>query len=334
MNEKVLEQLENVPINVEDAFKDLTELCNAFAKLNGISEEERKRLDYELKLIKKWKIATVFLFGYTLCTNEGKVITYGAEGNSYVNYLLGVSTVNPVKYNLPFERFFNEHRKFLPTYNLYVEKGRKGFLLKSLYEKFGKNKIIKSKDENAYYFVLNKPINPDFISETRIVAKENEESYEENISVLTYSELIKLGYYAFSIIEVEQIKYSGEEMFSEESIYEKTKEYFAYKIPYIQAFTDIDEVKEILVNTEYKLIYQEQLMKILNKICGFDMAMADHLRRELAKAKRSTTEDVKNILIEKYWNTGETLYEYLIKNTRYTIFKAYVIACLHNLIEY
>ena len=269
-----------------------------------------------------------------MISNDGFGATYVVEGNSYVNYLLGVSTVNPVKYNLPFERFFNEHRKFLPTYNLCVEKGRKGFLLKSLYEKFGKSKIIKSKEDNGNYFVSNKPINPEFISETRIVAKENEEAYEENILFLTYSELTKLGYYNFSINEVEEIKYSEKESFSEEEIYEKAKKFFSYSVNVATPFTDIEEIKEILVNTEYKLIYQEQLMEILNKLCSFDMAMADHLRREIARAKKESLGELKKILLEKFGKNGQKLFDYLYKTGRYTVSKAYVIANLHNLIEY
>ncbi|MBR2871641.1 MAG: hypothetical protein IKB98_09765 [Clostridia bacterium] len=334
MDEKVLEQLENVPSNAEDAFEDLTELCDSFAKLNGISEEEKKRLDYELDLIKKWGIAKVFLFGFHLILNDGFGVTYGVEGNSYVNYLLGVSTVNPVKYNLPFERLFNEHRKFLPTYNICVEKGRTGFLLKSLYKKFGKSKIIKSKEDNDNYFVSNRPINPEFISETRIVAKENEEAYEENISILSYRELTKLGYYNFSINEVKDIKYSFEEKFSEEEIYEKAKKDFSYLVNGATPFTDIDEVKKILVNTEYKLIYQEQLMEILYKLCDFDMAKSDFIRREIARAKKENLHQMQKILLEKYGENGQKLLDYLYKTGRYTVSKAYVIANLHNLIEY
>ena len=334
MDKRILEQLENVPSNVEDAFKDLTELCDSFIKLNGISEEERKRLNYELELIKKWGIAKVILFGFHLILNEGFGATYGVEGNSFVNYLLGISTVNPVKYNLPFERFYNENRNYLPIYNIIVEKGKKGFLLKSLYEKFGKNKIIKSKEDNDNYFVSNKPINPEFISETRIVAKENEEAYVENISFLSYSELTKLGYYNFSINEVEEIKYSGEERFSEEEIYEKAKKDFSYSVNVATPFTDIEEVKEVLVNTDYKLIYQEQLMEILRKLCGFDMAKADHYRREIAKAKKDNLEEIKKIMFEKFGENGQKLFDYLYKTGRYAVSKACVIASLCVVVEY
>ena len=329
-----MKQLKNVLYNGEDANRELTELCDCYAKLKEIPEEERKRLNYELDLIKKWGIAKVFLFGYDLSLSEGFGTTLVIEGNSYVNYLLGISNINPVKYNLPFERLFNEYRICLLSYCFYVEKSRKGKMLKRLYEKYGKSTIVRASDNKCMYFISNNPFESKFIKESIIVANQNEEAYEETISCLTCEELNKLNYYNFSILEAEDISSSGEDEFTEDIIYEKAKELFSYKIPDTPSFTEISDVNEILKDTEFKLIYQEQLMEIFNKICGFDMAKADYLRREIAKAKRGTTQEVKEILSNKYGEKGQTLFDYLIKVGRYTVSKAYVLANLHVLIEY
>lgn len=334
MNEELLKNLENVPSRAQDPYLELEEIVNEKAKSKQINQVEKARLDFELNLIKNGGIAKVFLFGLDLIFNDGLGITYGAEGNSYVNYLLGISTVNPVIYNLPFERFFNENRNFLPSYNIIVKNGKKGSLLKSLYAKYGENNIIKSKEDNDNYFISSKPIRPDLIKETKIIAKVNEESYSERISLLSYIELTELGYYNFSINEVKDIKLLPQEKFTEEEIYKKTKEISGYYVVKTEKFTGIDAVKEILVNTDYKLVYQEQVIEILNKICGYDLSKADYFRRETAKAKRTTTEELKNVLISKYGQDGEKLYEYLLKSARYTISKAYLIACLSYKIEY
>lgn len=334
MDERILEELENVPSSAEDDFKQLKELANFYADEKKITKVERERLNYELNLIKTWGIAKVYLFGYNLCFNENFATTCGIYGNSYVNYLLGVTSVNPVLYNLPFERFFNEHRKFLPTYNICVLKGKEGIILKAIYDKYGKNCVIKSKEDDENYFISSKPINSELIKERRIVAKLNEESYQEKVSMLTCMELIKLGFYSFIITEVSEIKYSEKESFSEVEIYEKTKELFTYRTPDIPAFTDIKAVKEILAPTEYKLIYQEQLMEILNKVCVYDMATADHLRREICKRKKESLTGLQKILFEKHGVNGQKFFDYLYQNVRYTVSKAYVIASLHNLIEF
>ena len=109
---------------------------------------------------------------------------------------------------------------------------------------------------------------------------------------------------------------------------------FSYKIPDTPSFSEISDVNKILKDTEFKLVYQEQLMEILNKICGFDMSKADFLRREIAKAKRGGLKEVEQILTSKYGEKGQNFFEYLYKYGRYTVSKAYVLANLHVLIEY
>lgn len=333
MKEDILDELNNVPYNGEDANKELTECLEILADFHQISKMERERLDYELEKIKQWGIAKVFLFGKELCNLKlGAILA--VENYSYINYLLNAANVNACLYNLPFERLFNEYRLCLPNYNLYIKKGKKGEVLKKLYENYGKSTIVRASDNVCMYYFSSKPFEPKFIKERAIIANQNEEAYEENVSCLTFQELYRLGYYNVSLIEVEDISYSDKKCFEEDVIYEKTKELFAYKILDTPSFSEIEDINEILKDIEYKLIYQEQVIEILNKICGFDLSKADYFRRELAKAKRATTEELKNILTVKYGNAGENLYEYLIKITRYTVQKAYVIANLHVKVDY
>ena len=333
MDERILEEYNNVPYNGEDANKELEKELNFLADFHQISQKERERLNYELEKVKEWGVAKVFLFGKDLCYFSLGA-TIAVENCSYINYLFDAANVNACLYNLPFERLFNEYRRGLPTYHLYIEKGRKGELLKKLYEKYGKSTIVRASDNVCMYYISKKPFEAKFIKETIIVANKDEEAYEENISSLTYEELFRLNYYNFAIIEVEDYSYSGEERFDEDVIYEKAKELFSYKIPDTPSFSEIEAVNEILKDTEFKLIYQEQLIEILNKICGFDMSKADYLRREIAKAKRGTTKEAQQILTSKYGEKGQELFEYIIKVGRYTVQKAYVIANLHVLIEY
>ena len=267
MDEKVLEQLENVPTSSEDAYNELISIIeNTYCKLEDIknmkdvfSDEEIERLNYELKKIKEWGVARVFVFGVYLCRLGAT--TLGIENYSYINYLLGVATLNPVSHGLPFERFFNEYRKFLPVFYMFVEKGGKGKTLKRLYEKYGKSLFIKPKDSDDVYYTSGKPLDNELIKESVIVAKENEEAYEENISILTSRELSKLGFYSFSITEVESIEYLETEV-TEQTILEKKKELFedCYRFD-IEEFNLIEELKPYISYTENKLIYQEQLLE-------------------------------------------------------------------------
>ena len=325
MNERILEQLENVPTGSEDAYSELEERLKA---LVVTSDKERARLNYELGLIKKWGIAKIFLFGAHLCRLGA--VGLGIENYSYINYLLGITKVNPVRYDLPFERFFNEHKKFLFSFNFYVEKGKKGCLLKSLYEEFGKSLFIKGRDSESVYFVSSKPFESEIVKESVIIAKLNQEVYEENLSILTTKELDKLGFYSFTITEVNAIEHIEDMQISEQTILQKKNELFDCYHDDIQAFELIEELNPYLSCTENKLIYQEQFMEICNKVLGFSYSMADYYRRSLAKKNKENTLELKQSIMQKFPENGEKLFDYFYKTVLYSVSKAYVIACLVN----
>lgn len=341
MDERILEQLENVPFNGKDAYNELVGIIeNTYCKLEEIqkmtdvfSGEKRERLSDELKKIKEWGIARVFVFGVNLY-RLGATTNFGIENYSYINYLLGVANLNPVSYSLPFERYFNEYRKALPVFYMYVEKGGKGKILKGLYEKYGKSLFIKPKDSDDIYYTSGKPFDSELIKETVIVAKENEEAYEENISILTSRELSKLGFYSFSITEVEKIEYFTDANVTEQSILEKKKELFddCYRNS-VEEFDLIEEIKPYLSYTENKLIYKEQFMEICNKVLGVSYSMADYYRREIAKKKKENLKSLKETIMQKFPENGEKIFDYFYNVVPYSVSKAYLIACLQYKIE-
>ena len=343
MDERIIEQLENVPYNGDynkSALQSIKYLIDMYDDLYGFcySQEEWDRINYELDRIKELGIEKVILFGFDLgniAEAAGVNATFlGAERCSFVLNELLYLTYDSLQYNLPFERFFSKHRKFLPTFNIYVEKGDKGKILKGLYEKYGKSLFIKPKDSDDVYFTSGKPFDSELIKETVIIAKENQEAYEENISILTSRELSKLGYYSFSITEVESIEFLRDAIITEQTILEKKKELFddCYRRD-IEEFNLIEEIKPYLSYTENKLIYQEQFYEICNKVFGISYSMADYYRRELAKKKKENLKPLKEIIMQKFPKNGEKLFEYLYKVVPYSVSKAYVIACMQYKIE-
>ena len=353
MDERILDELENVPYNGEDAFNELVNILeNNYGKIEKpedmkglFSYKEKERITYELEKIKEWGLAKVFLFGLSLspCLEIDKATRrlvvspkakLGIENYSFINEMLHLTNINPVLYNLPFERFFSEHRKFLPIFNMYVEKGGKGKILKSLYEKYGKSLFIKPKDSDDVYFTSGKPFDSELIKETVIIAKENQEAYEETISILTMSELTKLGYYSFSITEVEKIEFLRDVEITEQTILQKKKELFddCYCND-IEEFTLIEELKPFLSYTENKLIYKEQFMEICHKVFGISYSMADYYRREFAKKEKENLKSLKETIMQKFPEKGEKLFDYFYKVVPYSVSKAYVIACLQYKIE-
>ena len=122
MDERILEQLENVPYNGKDACLELEMRIGFYKLLMLPTEKENERIIYELEKIKEWGLEKVFIFGVYLY-RLGATTSFGIENYSYINYLLGVANLKPVSYSLPFERYFNEYRKALPVFYMFVEKG-------------------------------------------------------------------------------------------------------------------------------------------------------------------------------------------------------------------
>ena len=342
MDERILEQLENVPYQKkegETALEIIKRLLEEKDELYGwnYSKEEWERINYELDRIKELGLEKLILFCYTLSKIADGCVRYaftGTEGCSIVLSELISATFSKAKFNLPFERFFNEYRKSAPTLSIYVEQGGKGKILKSLYETYGKSLFIKGKDSDDFYFASSKPFDTEIIKETVIVAKENEEAYAENLSILTSRELSKLGFYSFSITEVESIEYLTDANVTERSILEKKKELFddCYRND-IEEFELIEELKPYLAYTENKLIYQEQFMEICNKVFNVSYSMADYYRREIAKKKKENVISLKEIIMQKFSNNGEKLFNYFYSAVPYSVSKAYLIACLSYKIE-
>lgn len=330
----VTKQLSNVPSTSTNPYVELEGILKGIVAQKNITKAEQARLEYELIRVKKWGIAKVFLFGLELMSSGSNIVTYSIDTYSYISYLLGISSVNPTLYDLPFERFFNSYRTSLPSFCLYIKKSDRPKLFKTIYKNYKLDTIVRASDNIGAYFVSSKPIDKDVIKERRMVG-DSRDGYEENISSLSRFELSKLGFYCFDVIDVEDVRRLPERKIEEPEIYDTARNHiFSYKIPSVPPFTEIDEVKKILKDTEYKLVYQEQVIKLLSELLGVDLELADHLRREIAKRKIASYCHVEDIFYHKFGKAGERLYQYLEMQTIYTVSKAYVISKLQYEVDF
>ena len=103
-------------LSAEKAYLYLKELCK-----KGIAERYAKankdiltRLDYELDIINKKGFSSYFLVVHDIVSRCPRTCGRGSSASSIVSYLLGITHVDPLKYNLFFERFLNLGRKDPP----------------------------------------------------------------------------------------------------------------------------------------------------------------------------------------------------------------------------
>jgi DNA polymerase-3 subunit alpha len=127
----------------------LEELCLEGLKKryedNRIPEDILARLKYETEIIKTKGYSAYFLVVADMVNwARGRGIistTRGSAAGSVAAYALGITTMNPVEYKLPFERFLNPYRPTPPDIDMDFADNRRDEVLQYVSEKYGKNKV-------------------------------------------------------------------------------------------------------------------------------------------------------------------------------------------------
>ena len=118
---------------------------NLKEKIPNFDKETKDRLEYELEIICSKGYAPYFLIIRDLATwtNSRGIITNtrGSAAGSLVSYVLGITTVNPLKYYLPFERFLNPSRPSPPDIDFDVADDRREEIIGYITDKYGKEKV-------------------------------------------------------------------------------------------------------------------------------------------------------------------------------------------------
>jgi DNA polymerase-3 subunit alpha len=105
----------------------------------------KERLDYELSVIKMKGYAKYFLVVGDLLreARERKILTTirGSVAGSLTTYVLGITNVNPLEYNLPFERFLNPERPSAPDVDMDYADNRRDEIIDYARAKYGKDNV-------------------------------------------------------------------------------------------------------------------------------------------------------------------------------------------------
>lgn len=106
----------------------------------------KERLAYELSILKKMGFAGYFLVVEDLVnwskTHGVRVgCGRGSGGGSLVAYLLGITEVDPIRFNLIFERFINPSRLDLPDIDLDYQSSKRSQVIEYLKEKYGEDRV-------------------------------------------------------------------------------------------------------------------------------------------------------------------------------------------------
>lgn len=127
----------------------LEKLCQEGLKRRygeNIKPEILERLNYELSIINKTGFTTYFLIVWDFVNwakNQGIVVGpgRGSAAGSLVSYLLNITDVDPLKYNLLFERFLNPERVQMPDIDLDFTDTRRDEVVEYLRKKYGEDRV-------------------------------------------------------------------------------------------------------------------------------------------------------------------------------------------------
>lgn len=118
----------------------------AKGRYSEIGEEIRERIDFELFTIKTMGFAGYFLIvgDFIKAGRELGVFVgpgRGSAAGSVVAYCIGITNIDPIKYNLLFERFLNPDRKSMPDIDTDFDDEGRQKVIDYVVEKYGRNQV-------------------------------------------------------------------------------------------------------------------------------------------------------------------------------------------------
>ena len=111
------------------------------------AEKHRERLEYEMSVIAKMGYIDYFLIvadyvnyakTHGIPVGPGR----GSAAGSIVSYALKITDIDPIKYDLLFERFLNPERVSMPDIDVDFCERRRGEVLRYVTEKYGRDRVV------------------------------------------------------------------------------------------------------------------------------------------------------------------------------------------------
>ena len=103
------------------------------------------RLNHELEVIKNMGFVDYFLivYDYVLFAKKNNILATprGSAAGSLVSYVLGISEIDPIKYNLLFERFLNPERISMPDIDIDFEYTKRYMVIDYVRNRYGSDKV-------------------------------------------------------------------------------------------------------------------------------------------------------------------------------------------------
>ncbi len=122
--------------------------CQIGLKARGLADKPKyvERLKYEIETVKDMGFASYFLVvgDYVQWAKQQGIAVgpgRGSAAGSLASYTLGITSVDPLEYDLLFQRFLNKGRKSMPDIDVDFCMHRRGEVINYLAERYGQDKV-------------------------------------------------------------------------------------------------------------------------------------------------------------------------------------------------
>ena len=132
--------------DIENAYLRHLTYIGAKRRYSKLNDEIKSRIDFELKVISNTGYPGYFLIVQDLISEARKTGVSvgpgrGSAAGSVVAYSLGIVNLDPIKYNLLFERFLNPDRVSLPDIDIDFDDEGRSKVLDYVIKKYGSNQV-------------------------------------------------------------------------------------------------------------------------------------------------------------------------------------------------
>ena len=162
INYKIIDEMCNIDISPKedmlpkydyspdfDEFKYLSNLCKKglLKRFNNkVPVKYADRLMYELEIINKMGFCNYFLvvWDFVKYSKQNNILIgpgRGSAAGSLVSYCLGITDIDPLKYNLFFERFLNPQRVTMPDIDIDFDSSKRIDVIRYVMSKYGTKNV-------------------------------------------------------------------------------------------------------------------------------------------------------------------------------------------------
>ncbi|MFS0772982.1 error-prone DNA polymerase [Sphingomonas sp. 1P08PE] len=137
-DERVVEGL-----SAQQALEQLTQAAVKRRFPDGLPQQYRTQIDHELRLIAELEYAPYFLTVNSIVAESRRrgILCQGrgSAANSCVCFMLGITSIDPIKHELLFERFISGERREPPDIDVDFEHERREEIIQWIYDTYGRN---------------------------------------------------------------------------------------------------------------------------------------------------------------------------------------------------